>query len=83
MAYKYSKGEFYGWTLFSFTKDSQPIEVVFIKDESDESIFNVVVWSDNGANISNPHDSEFHDTLNEILSEFNDVNSFIFQVAVV
>lgn len=81
MSYEYTDEELHGRALYSFEKESQPIVIAFEPGEGDS--YMVIVWSDDGDNILNPHDPIFHKTLNEIVYRFDDGRELDYDIAVI
>ena len=81
MTYQYKNEELYGRALFSFQKEDQTIIVAFEPNEGDS--YMIIIWSEDGENIENPHDPIFHQTLNEIVYIFDNGRNLDYDVAAI
>lgn len=81
MAYQFKQEVLYERALFSFINDSQDINVAFepIKPEK----YLMIIFADDGNTIQNHHSDEFIDTLNDILTKFDDNQNFDYDVVAV
>lgn len=70
MAYNYTEQELYDRALFNFQKGDQQINVAFEHD-GDEVDYMMIVWSECGKDILDKEDSDFCETIDEILEKFD------------
>lgn len=83
MIYRYTREEFYNRTLFSFLKDDQPIVVAFEQDPNNENKFLVIIFSECGGNINNPHEIRFASTLDHITVVFAEGRDLLLEGAAI
>jgi len=81
MAYSFQKATLYKRELFYFKNGTQDINVAFEPIGNQEYL--MIIFADDGKQITNYHHQDLRDTLNEILVEFDNHNDFEYQVAAV
>lgn len=81
MAYSFQKATLYKRELYHFQNGSQDVNVAFEPIGNKEYL--MIIFADDGKQISNYHHQDLRDTLNEILVAFDDNNNYDYQVAAV
>jgi len=81
MEYEYKNEQLYGRAVFSFIKGTQEIIVAFEPNEGDS--YMVIIWSEDGNNIEDPHDPIFHTTLNKIFYDFDNGRDLEYDIAAI
>lgn len=79
MSYQVQQIELYGRALFNFTKDNQLINVAF--EPIEENTYLLIIFSEDGQQIANPHEEGFLSTLNNILFDFDAGNKYKYVLA--
>ena len=69
MAYTYTQEELYNRALFTLDNNGQSIHIAFEPSEGDSYI--MIVFCDNGKNITGYHEHGLWDALFNILSDFD------------
>ncbi|MFC6859189.1 hypothetical protein [Zunongwangia atlantica] len=77
--YKYESETLYDRAFFNFTKDARQINVAF--EPLGTSTYLMIIFAEDGQDLSNPHDPKFRETLNDILTNFDGGKNYTYEVA--
>jgi len=77
--YQYELETLYGRAFFTFTKEDRQINVAF--EPTGETTYLMIIFAEDGQDISNPHDIQFRETLNNILTNFDNDRDLEYDVA--
>lgn len=81
MSYQYDEEELYGRALFFIKTDTQTINIAFEPDQGESYV--MIIFTEDGTEIKNPHDNKLWDVLYEILQKFNNKRNLNYTIVAV
>lgn len=81
MAYTYTQEELYNRALFTINNKGQNVHVAFEPNDGDSYL--MIIFCDNGENITGYHEKPFWDTLFDVLSDFDSNRKLDYEIIAV
>lgn len=78
MGYDVTPMELYGWAMFFFNTPTQRINIAFMHLEDNK--YMVIVFSEDGKPLQNPHEEDFMKTVNTVIDEFDNNRELIYEM---
>lgn len=81
MSYQYSQEELYNRALFTIQNNDQEVYVAFEPSEGDS--YMMIIYCENGDDITGYHEKPFWDTLFNVLSDFDNGRHLDYEIIAV